>query len=349
MTECKILIEDNRKQSDFKNITFSKFEKNKVVTELSSCLINAKLEESLYWTAELVCAGHYLDIWDTILLFVSKHIHLGNPKLPIYILMRFNNFKEIINNCETDSLNVRNNEQLRHIFAEIVCVLWQSKKKHSVEIVKLKDTDFVLSEITMKLKAPDTTYIADIFKHDDPKEIYIALNELSFHISPTSKNSISAYYWLEWIIEFENINKKKKLKCLAHKRSFAGVNAEYENDIIWIIWELILSKSTSEIHKKIINSLLSLYSMHFSLVIKKKRRFIIYFAISILTEYVDLKIDIINDMASINTILSKNKNIYKDVKKNEVSTKQVEPHKPPIVDKIDHAFIMLNGFIPVIK
>jgi len=84
-------------------------------------------------------------------------------------------------------------------------------------------------------------------------------------------------------------------------------------------------------------------------VIKKKRRFIIYFAISILTEYVDLKIDIIHDMSSINTILSKNKNIYRDVKKNEVSSKQLEPHKPPIVDKIDHAFIMLNGFIPVIK
>ena len=33
MTECKILIEDNRKQSELKNITFSKFEKNKVIAE----------------------------------------------------------------------------------------------------------------------------------------------------------------------------------------------------------------------------------------------------------------------------------------------------------------------------
>ena len=318
MTEAKILIDDSRKPDDFKNITFSKFEKNKVITELLSCLINAKLEESLYWTAELVCSGHYLDLWDTILLFISKNIHLGNPKLPIYILMRFNNFKEII------------------------------KKKHSMEIVKLTPTDFVLSETTMKLRAPDTTYINDIFKHDDPKEIYIALNELAFHVSPTSKNCISACYWLEWIIEFENINKKKRIKSLAHKRTFAGVSAEYEHDIIWIVWDILLTKATNSIHVKIINSVLGLYSMHFSLVLKKKRRFIIYFAISILTDHVDLTVDIIRDMDSINTILSKNKNIYRDVKKNEISPEHVEivTYK---IDKIGQAFNKLNGLIPGLK
>ena len=348
MADAKILIEDTRKLIDFKNITFSKFEKNKVVTELLSCLINAKLEESLYWTAEMVCSGHFLDLWDTVLLFVAKHVHLGNPKLPIYILMRFNNFKEIIKNYDTDSLDVRNNEQLRQLFAEIICVLWQSKKKHSMDIVKLDSTDFGLSEITMKLRAPDTTYITDIFKQDDPKEIYIALNELAFHISPNSKNSISACYWLEWIIEFENINKKKRIKCLAHKRTFDGVSSDYDRDIIWIIWELILTKSTNSIHKKIINALLRLYSMHFSLVLKKKRRFIIYFAISILTDHVDLAVDIINDTNSINTVLSKNKNIYRDVKKNEISAERVEISisKP---DKIEHAFNKLNGLIPGLK
>ena len=348
MTEAKILIDDSRKPDDFKNITFSKFEKNKVITELLSCLINAKLEESLYWTAELVCSGHYLDLWDTILLFISKNIHLGNPKLPIYILMRFNNFKEIIKKYDIGSLDVRNDEQLRHIFAEIICVLWQSKKKHSMEIVKLTPTDFVLSETTMKLRAPDTTYINDIFKHDDPKEIYIALNELAFHVSPTSKNCISACYWLEWIIEFENINKKKRIKSLAHKRTFAGVSAEYEHDIIWIVWDILLTKATNSIHVKIINSLLGLYSMHFSLVLKKKRRFIIYFAISILTDHVDLTVDIIRDMDSINTILSKNKNIYRDVKKNEISPEHVEIVTSKI-DKIGQAFNKLNGLIPGLK
>ena len=348
MTEAKILIDDSRKPDDFKNITFSKFEKNKVITELLSCLINAKLEESLYWTAELVCSGHYLDLWDTILLFISKNIHLGNPKLPIYILMRFNNFKEIIKKYDIGSLDVRNDEQLRHIFAEIICVLWQSKKKHSMEIVKLTPTDFVLSEMTMKLRAPDTTYINDTFKHDDPKEIYIALNELAFHVSPTSKNCISACYWLEWIIEFENINKKKRIKSLAHKRTFAGVSAEYEHDIIWIVWDILLTKATNSIHVKIINSLLGLYSMHFSLVLKKKRRFIIYFAISILTDHVDLTVDIITDMDSINTILSKNKNIYRDVKKNEISPEHVEIVTSKI-DKIGQAFNKLNGLIPGLK
>ena len=88
--------------------------------------------------------------------------------------------------------------------------------------------------------------------------------------------------------------------------------------------------------------------MHFSLVLKKKRRFIIYFAISILTDHVDLTVDIITDMDSINTILSKNKNIYRDVKKNEISTEHVEIVTSKI-DKIGQAFNKLNGLIPVLK
>ena len=83
-------INDKRTLKEFNKITFSKYEKSKVKKELIDCIKKSKLEESCYWSAEFICAGQFIELWEIIILYVSRHIHLGNPKLPIYISLRFN-------------------------------------------------------------------------------------------------------------------------------------------------------------------------------------------------------------------------------------------------------------------
>ena len=74
-------INDIRAQPQFKGISFSGYKKTEVRKQLVQNLLNGKIEPACYWCAELICAGHYTDIWENILHYFGKHIHLGNPGL----------------------------------------------------------------------------------------------------------------------------------------------------------------------------------------------------------------------------------------------------------------------------
>lgn len=319
-----IEINDNRTESDFRLITFSNYKKTVVVKQLLNSLVASKIEPACNWAAELICAGHYAEVWETILVFLGKYIHIGNPKLPIYIEMRFNNFKDILINGYSDNeIGMRNNEKIRKLFAEIISVLCFSRKKHSFESIKIKKTEeFDITHMTSKFKAPHTNYGKDSFMSEDPKELFMAINEFAYHISPESKNMVSACYWIEWIIELETIYKQRKEKCSCERRQFAPVHEKYQMDIIWIIWDVLLKTcktNANQLTNKIMQSLINIFSIKYSGSVKKRRRYLLYFAVSLLTEHIDYNIEMIGNKEEVDIICSKINMIYKNIKKNEIT------------------------------
>ena len=310
-------INDIRSQSDFKGVTFSKYKKSEVRKELLNCISKNKVEAACNWSCELICSGHYIDLWEIILLALCKYIHLGNPKLPIYIEMRFNNFKEIVQNGYIDNeLSMRNNTKIRTLFAEIIGILCYSNKKPSFEIIKInKKEEFNLQNLSSKFKAPNVKFGEKVFKRGDPKELFISINELAYHL--INRNLLQSCYWIEWMMEYDGICKKDKTPLHAERRSFAPVKESAQMDIIWIVWELLLLNSPNAITTRILNSLLGLFSIRFTNACKKKRRYILYFAVELITEKVNPNIDMITkeNQIVVKGLVSKINNLYKGVKK----------------------------------
>ena len=124
-------IMDGRPSSCFRTTTISNYQRSAVKRELVKNLSNADCEAACYWSAELICSGHFTDLWDTFMYYFAKHVHVGNPKLPIYFELRFKQFKTIAST--SDELQLRNNPAIRQMFAEIAIILSTSTKKHAYE------------------------------------------------------------------------------------------------------------------------------------------------------------------------------------------------------------------------
>lgn len=315
-------INDIREQKEFRGITFSEFKKTDAKKELIQNLYKSKIEPACYWSAELICAGHYSDLWDIIIGFYTKHIHIGNPKLVTYLDLRINNFKDIIRNGYTDQeLRLRNSDKMRKLFCEVMCVLCEARKSHSYAEVKIKKEDFDLTQITDRFKAPTVKYVEDIFLKDDPKELFVAANELAYNLSEEGKNCVSACYWMEWIIELETICKQRKEKFNCERRVFANVDEKCQMDIIWIIWDIFLteSKKQSNLVQRIVISALNLFCLRYRPGCHKKRRLLMYFIIGVFTEPFSVEEEIVKDKDKIIVITKNINKIYKQIKKNEHS------------------------------
>jgi hypothetical protein len=93
-------------------------------------------------------------------------------------------------------------------------------------------------------------------------------------------------------------------------------------NIVWVIWDGIIQVTQNKNYNKIINSLFSLFCIKYKPSLNKIRKYLIYTAISFITENVVLDNPLINNNVNSNIIKNLTEKIdviYKQVKRNEQS------------------------------
>lgn len=283
MIPNEYLIYDKRSIKDFKNITFSNFKINEVLSIFEKKLKECKLEESIHWAIELLISGYISKFWDKIFNVFLKYININNPNSPILIYNYYCKYITLLKN--NDFLSLRNNQECRNLVAGVTFVIATSLKTKAIGFVKIKNDDLNLNILQTKFISNDSNLINNKIKYGDPEETKIILNEFNFCL--INKKYEMCVYWLSWILNWEKINTKKNKNYICGYREISNVDSKYYTDLVWLIWEIII-KETSKLNNEDFNinilSLFKLYKYDFKPSKKQKNSYYILFAIRYFTE-----------------------------------------------------------------
>jgi len=111
------------------------------------------------------------------------------------------------------------------------------------------------------------------------------------------------------------------------------VENKYRGDVVWVIWDAILHYAglkNDDFIMKLLHSLMNLFCIKYTNACGKRRKYIIYYAISLITEQVNKRCEIINNKEILKIGLQKINMIYKQIKQNEQA-----PHTDYLFQNID--------------
>lgn len=291
------LPDDYRTAADYKLMTYSGYSRAAVNTQLFKQLEHADYETAFYWAAELMCAGHWEDVWFTVLYYISIHVNVGNILLPGYIWMRRCTAKSIVDR-ESGAFAYRNNDDLRILMSEVITVAIMAKQTPPITMLKLKpDIELSMNLLSSKLEAT-ASYTDLVMLSDDTEEIKVPLNEFMYHLGYSDDPSqtlpanrmMQACYWMEWLLLFEQSCRSNKCPLELHSRSFYDVHVHLKSDVVFLIWDVLRfsvdrepDTPTRQSKQKTLHYLLQLFCVSYSRTIAKKRKHILYYAIAVVT------------------------------------------------------------------
>ena len=334
----KYLIIDTRTVDSFKQKTFSGYKKNDVMSMVFKSIEGKKIENACNWTTECIISGYAVTLWEKIIQFASKIIHINNPKLPTYLLKKnmilYNQLNRLDTRDKNNVLLLRNSQMIRNLFFDVVCTLSTSlKTKRYDKYPKINEKeDFNFTNVKKRLFSQMNILPNHIIHFNDPDELRIIMNE----VFTLCKNKQFGYdrccYWILWLVKWEQFHKKRKQIWNVSPRNVPDVPEKYRSNFIWVIWEIIYEELKERKDKKVINEINSLYGLfkyNYTSGKRNGRLPLIFHAIGYLTHDLNFNLPIRNDYQIFIQVQSNLNKMFESKKVNEIKTEQIVVKEAP--------------------
>ena len=235
-------VNDSRTVADFQKFTFSGHLRSHVYKVLEENIKLGHGDYACYWSLELMCSGLVHSLWQTLFECAAKHINRAGPNVFLYLISSYEKFAPIESQYSVLQMtDIRNNVQARQLVCETAASVALTRKHKLIPLPKIKvEHDFNQVTLQENLRSPSSNYAKHIVREDDPVDIYIPLNELTYCLRPESRDLTRALYWIAWILKFASQYKKQtKVAFDCSFRSNKYIDSSYSRNEVWLIWDVI--------------------------------------------------------------------------------------------------------------
>ena len=327
----KYIIHDLRNSKEFKKLTISGYKIQDVANAYQNSMINNNLEDSIRWCVELHCTGLENNIWNSLYVLITKHIHINNPKLFIYFKKRQKEYESIISNYQPKIYHIysKNNQEIRHMFAELTSLCCLTKKNNiflNTSLPKLGKNFFDKNNLSKRMISRDLDNIIDYCTNNTTKEMKLGLNEIYSNIESHKGTFDNCLYWYLWLEKAESI-KKRDIKNDSCNNNNDNNNIEYneeheENDLwVMIIWKIINkhNKMVDDNDKIFIKKIFNDYTNNFKLSHINKKKYLLFIAFYVLKKKINWSIQLYQQEHLLLQVIGNINKMYEKIKVNNES------------------------------
>ena len=182
----------------------------------------------------------YLSIMEDLIIYALTEINIINPRLPLYLLKKFQEFLRIYKNFKDFSIHIRNNQESRNKLCDLIVTIVLSPKKKFPKYSKITIEDLTNDSMRRKMIANHLQLVDQFVSVHDPL-VRIAVNEIIAYLKLSHKGTSvveNCFYWIDFIQFYEKTLSKQKLLC--RKRNHIKETHKFDNDYVWLLWEVIL-------------------------------------------------------------------------------------------------------------
>ena len=298
--EEKYKINDDRSMKELVKKSFSGFKKTDVINAVLKAIEERKVENACFWACECILSGYPLNLWEKLINFSSKIIHINNPKLPFHLYRKNEVLINQVNLLKKDDLILlRNSQMVRNLLFDVISTLCTSSKtKRYDNLPKLDENeDFQFVNIQKRLFSTMNILPNKVIHFNDPDELRIICNEFYTLLKNKQFGYEKCCYWILWTIKWESMHKKNKTPWNIDPRNIKDIPKRYTDNIIWVFWELIIIEMELRQDDMITRQIKSLYLLFKNNFTNSKRLgklFIIFNAIGYLTHDISFNVPVRN-------------------------------------------------------